>query len=116
MTNGVSPAKAQARVPKVGSAFRAKEQGRDKMPRTRDRNREYVAQVTLSKSDFELIRDGLQCRICFIETSTGHLRAADCPEKAERGEAKPNRLNTDQMRLIVEMEDLIKHVQDSLIN
>ncbi len=70
----------------------------------------------------ELLIDGLQMRICHIETSTTHMRATDAqqfnatPRRGRMHGIGPrpvaiNALVPSQMELVLEMEALIKQLK-----
>jgi NADH:ubiquinone oxidoreductase subunit B-like Fe-S oxidoreductase len=61
----------------------------------------------LSDSELSAIVAGLQMRCCFIETGTATLRAVDV-QRGHQGEVRA--LSTDQMRLIIMHEDLIREI------
>ena len=66
--------------------------------------------MNLTDEERRLVMEGLQMKICFIETHNPLLRAIDvknCPVGA-----KVMVLNSDQMRLIIKMEDLIVKIGD----
>lgn len=53
--------------------------------------------------ELTLIIEGLQCRRCYIETGTGYLTAKDVENQGQSVRA----LSLDQMRMVVEHEDLL---------
>ncbi len=65
----------------------------------------------LSHYDKELIREGLQMRICYIETRNPLLRAVDLENQNKsvpKCERKPLRaLTIEQMAIIIECEELL---------
>lgn len=61
--------------------------------------------IGLTKDEIILITMGLQMRITYIETSTPTLRAVDVQGGCE---GKINALTKEQMRLIIQSEDLLE--------
>lgn len=60
--------------------------------------------IQLTEKEKEILHMCLNMRICYIETGDVVLRAYDAAQQKKPFEA----LSTDQMRAIIETEDLIK--------
>jgi len=71
-----------------------------------------TVELLFTRSEVELMVLGLYMRICYIETGNPTLRAADLKNAdLTNVDAEVRVLSTDQMRLIVKMEDLIARME-----
>lgn len=71
--------------------------------------------ITLTPSEVEIIKAGLQLRVCLIETSDPTLRAIDLyemdmetQENLRRRGVRVNALSTSQMEIILTADRLLK--------
>lgn len=74
----------------------------------------------MTKEQLEIVIVSLQMRICYLETGTVTHRQSDCRKedgtKFGSSNIKPKILTVDQMRLIVQIDDLLREFEKQRTN